>query len=124
MIPVYLYTIDGVNDFYLSPHFNLSEFECPCCHRVILLRPIFEVLLSVRDDFGNPIYVNSGYRCLLHNIAVGGRLDSKHQYGGALDVSPRKPSDLPLVLSSIERHSKVVEAVPEFKKGYIHFELI
>ena len=27
-----------LNDFQITPNFNLREFQCPCCHAVVLHR--------------------------------------------------------------------------------------
>lgn len=40
---------------------------------------IFEILDPLREAYGKPIYVNSGFRCEELNIAVGGALHSHHK---------------------------------------------
>ena len=45
-----------------------------------------EVLDPIREAFGNPIVVNSGFRCPLHNQAVGGAFQSQHVSGQAADI--------------------------------------
>ena len=44
------------------------------------------VLDPLRDEYGKPIYVNSGYRCAKHNAAVGGVPKSQHKVGEAADI--------------------------------------
>lgn len=44
-------------------------------------------LQSIRDIFGYPIIVNSGYRSPEVNIAVGGSKYSNHMYGIAADIT-------------------------------------
>jgi uncharacterized protein YcbK (DUF882 family) len=50
----------------------------------------------VRDHFGQPVTINSGYRCPSHNAAVGGATKSQHLDGIAADISVKdvKPSDV------------------------------
>lgn len=44
------------------------------------------LLQKIRDKYGYPIYVNSGYRCLALNNAVGGSKTSQHLKGQAADI--------------------------------------
>lgn len=44
------------------------------------------VLEPVRERLGKPIMVNSGFRCPVHNRAVGGATGSQHVKGEAADV--------------------------------------
>lgn len=50
-------------------------------------------LQQIRDVFGQPIKVNSGYRTLEVNRAVGGAKASAHMRGLAADITARKKSD-------------------------------
>ena len=52
-----------------------------------------EVLQPLRDYVGAPVHINSGYRCLELNMAVGGVKNSQHCRGEAADiriVSPKQ----------------------------------
>ena len=52
-----------------------------------------EVLQQLRDYFGAPVHINSGYRCPELNMAVGGVKNSQHCRGEAADiriVSPKQ----------------------------------
>lgn len=40
----------------------------------------------LREIYGKPIHVNSGYRCPALNKAVGGASNSGHMYGVAADI--------------------------------------
>lgn len=44
------------------------------------------VLQPLRDAWGGPLFINSGYRCLELNKAVGGVPTSQHVIGCAADV--------------------------------------
>lgn len=43
----------------------------------------------VREIIGKPVVVNSGFRCIKLNNAVGGSLTSQHLYAEALDIRVR-----------------------------------
>lgn len=47
---------------------------------------IENVLDPLREAYGKPIYINSGYRCPELNKAVGGVSTSEHQSGRAADI--------------------------------------
>ena len=47
-----------------------------------------EVLEPLREAFGQPVTVSSGYRCKALNAAVGGSATSQHMRGEAADISP------------------------------------
>lgn len=46
-----------------------------------------KVLQPLRDEFGTPIVVNSGYRSQAVNKAVGGVESSQHRRGEAADIT-------------------------------------
>ncbi|MBQ6203451.1 MAG: hypothetical protein IJK46_05095 [Prevotella sp.] len=65
--------------------FKMEEFRCRCCgstgspQAVENIRALVEnVLDPARERYGEPIKVNSGYRCEKHNREVGGASQSQH----------------------------------------------
>ena len=49
----------------------------------LLAEKVFE---PIRNHFGKPIHISSGYRSLALNKAVGGALSSQHCSGEAIDI--------------------------------------
>jgi uncharacterized protein YcbK (DUF882 family) len=79
--------ISPKNQIRISKNFILSEFQCPCCKRVILDFRLLDMLEILRRKIGDrPIIVNSGYRCPKYNEQAGGVPGSYHLYGMAADV--------------------------------------
>ena len=71
----------------LSEHFSKKEFECPCCHQVIINKKLIEKLEKVRTAIGNnPINITSGYRCKKYNTSIDGDINSPHLVGLAADT--------------------------------------
>jgi uncharacterized protein YcbK (DUF882 family) len=75
----------------LTTNFSLSEFESKDGSETpgILQKNIKELaknLQVLRDHFGKPIKVNSGYRSPEHNARVGGGKRSQHLLGTAADI--------------------------------------
>ena len=80
---------DKTNNIKISRHFNLQEFQCPCCKRVILHSELLLKIIKLRLLIKEPIYINSGYRCISENSKVGGVPKSFHLFGMAADISVR-----------------------------------
>ena len=57
----------------------------------LIVELITKVLDPLRERWGAPIYVNSGYRCPALNRKVGGVLNSYHIRGMAADINARCP---------------------------------
>lgn len=70
----------------LTKDFSTDELECPCC-KVCNMNPGFMAALqTLRDKWGKPLLINSGFRCVEHNKAVQGVPSSQHLTGRAADV--------------------------------------
>lgn len=52
------------------------------------------LLQPLRDAYGEPFYINSGYRCLKLNELVGGVPSSQHTVGQAADIRVNEPRKL------------------------------
>jgi zinc D-Ala-D-Ala carboxypeptidase len=74
----------------ISEHFHLPEFACHHCHWPRANRALVRGLERLRGIYypgGLPIV--SGYRCPVHNAAIGGARGSQHLYGRAANIPPR-----------------------------------
>ena len=54
--------------------------------RINLIALVAAVLDPLREKYGKPIYVTSGYRCAALNKCVGGVTGSQHRKGEAADI--------------------------------------
>lgn len=61
------------------------------CDKLHLL--ITECLNPIREAYGKPITVTSGYRCAALNKAVGGKATSQHTKGEAADLVGKTPEE-------------------------------
>lgn len=66
----------------------LSEMRCKCghCRSFLLASHLSQAWIRLRLLAKTPIRITSGYRCQAHNQAVGGKPQSRHIGGEALDV--------------------------------------
>jgi uncharacterized protein YcbK (DUF882 family) len=86
--------LNKINNVIISPHFNLSEFACPCCNLVMLHPKLLAKLVELRNSLERPVYITSGYRCFEYNRKVGGVVNSYHCIGLAADI---KVKDINLI---------------------------
>ena len=63
-------------------------------HKANLTTLINNVLDPLREAYGKPIIVTSGYRSPLLNKAVGGVATSQHCKGQAADIVPKNKKDM------------------------------
>ena len=69
----------------LSPNFKVREFACKGSDVVLLDDELVVLLQCIREHFGKPVHITSGYRTAAHNAAVGGSKSSQHLLGRAAD---------------------------------------
>lgn len=71
----------------LAPGFKVREFRCRDGSDVVMIDESLVVLLQcIREHFGKPVTITSGYRTAAHNTAVGGAKSSQHLLGRAADI--------------------------------------
>jgi len=68
-------------------YFKDKEFNCFCCDENNMDREFLEMLDSARAYADVPFKITSGYRCDKRNKRVGGKPDSAHTEGKAVDIS-------------------------------------
>ena len=73
----------------LSTNFKSTEFDCHgsgCCTQTKVDDKLVQYLQQIRNHFGKPVNISSGYRCVTHNKNIGGATGSKHSKGQAADI--------------------------------------
>lgn len=99
------------------PYFNREVFTN--------LRTLVETTLDpLREIWGKPIRVNSGYRCPALNKAVGGAANSSHLRGQAVDITTGSKVDnkrlWDLLIESPIPYTKVIN---EKNYSWLHVSL-
>lgn len=71
----------------VSEHFKANEFACKDgTDNILIDSQLIETLEKIRNHFGAPITINSGFRTVKHNRNVGGAKASYHCKGMAADI--------------------------------------
>ena len=71
----------------LAPDFKVRELRCKDGTDTVMVDEVLTVVLQcIREHFGKPVVVTSGYRTAAHNAAVGGAKSSQHRLGRAADI--------------------------------------
>ena len=96
-MPVKIYSRKNDGSKSLSKNFTVGEFACKDgTDQVRIDTKLVEYLQSIRDKWGKPITITSGYRTVSYNAKIGGASGSYHTTGQAADIviSGVKPIDI------------------------------
>ena len=109
----------------LSKHFSRHEFACSCpndCGADVVDIELITVLENLRTHFNSPITINSGHRCIEHNIRVGGSLTSQHLTGRAADIVVKDvpPHEVATYLRATYPDTYGIGEYDE--QGFVHFD--
>lgn len=85
-----------------------------------LIALVDNVLDPLREWYGKPIYVNSGYRCPLLNKAVGGVANSQHLSGEAADIDVNDTKENRKLFAWIEENCEFDQLLWENGGAWIH----
>jgi zinc D-Ala-D-Ala carboxypeptidase len=74
-------------DWSLFPNFTSGEFECRHCGAMEMKHVFLTKLQELREAYGKPMTISSGYRCPKHPVEVSKRSPGVHTFGLAADVA-------------------------------------
>lgn len=106
----------------IHEYLRVSEMDCKCenksCRRTLVNSRTASSFYIVRKYFGKKIFINSGFRCIIHNEAIGGKILSYHTLGCAMDLRPEKEEDLHTLIKLCKEYFDVV--IPYLLDGFVH----
>ena len=100
-------------------YFNVDEIKCNCCGQYKVDEQFLFTMNLIRYNVGQPLYINSWYRCQKHDDEVGGK--GNHVTGAAVDIK---------IDSSTLRYLVIEEALHAgierigIGKGFIHLDTV
>ena len=83
--------------FYWGKYFNRGEFECSHTHTCEMDQDFIDKLNKLREEFGKPLTINSGYRSPEHPIEYVKQSPGAHASGKACDISVSRADALKLL---------------------------
>lgn len=115
-------------DAKISKNFTWSEFtksDVATRYRIMnaitdwdvrdnIIALVENVLQPLRDAWGQPLFINSGYRCKELNAKVGGVATSQHCKGQAADVGCSDPLALARLLLKMDLDFDQAIVYPSF----------
>lgn len=115
----------------LSKNFTFSEFtksDTAERHHIVnqitdwevrdnIVALVENILQPLRDAWGQPLFINSGYRCPELNAKVGGVATSQHTKGQAADVGCSDPLALARLAKKMDLDYDQMIVYPTF----VHF---
>ena len=84
-------------------YFELWEFDSPdkLGSGENMDKTFLKMLDKARGIANIPFRINSGYRTLIHNMEIHGKIDSAHLKGLAADISCVSDKDRPIMLKAL-----------------------
>ena len=70
----------------MSKYFKPKETQCSCCGLNFMDEEFMEAIDAIREEYGAPMIVSSGYRCVNHPIEAAKRAPGPHNTGMAIDI--------------------------------------
>ncbi len=106
-----------------SKHFKSQEGACKCCGRGKLSQHLIAILELVRLRFGEPVNINSGFRCDKHNAAIGGATHSYHKLGQAADIWIKRVEPEEIYKYLCDLFPVGYGFICYSKKGFVHIDV-
>jgi len=94
--------------------------RCKKEHLVAMIALIDNVLDPLREWYGKPIVVNSGYRCPALNKAVKGSKTSQHMTGQAADIDAGDRQQNKLLFDYIQKNLPFCQLIWEHGGDWVH----
>lgn len=117
--------------FKENPYFKLDEFKCKCGKCSIPPNvpndELIDVLCEIREHYGQPVRINSGYRCKDHNSKIGGAANSQHTVGSAADFTVDGIKTIDVYNFVIEKYDSKPYGIArrlskDEYKGFVHID--
>lgn len=110
-----------------APFFTVKEFTCKGSGKCLMDADFMQRLYQLRDEYGKPMHVTSGYRSPEHNMEVSDTgAGGPHTTGKAVDISISGPDAYSLLALALKHGFTgigVKQAGP-FTGRFLHIDTI
>ena len=111
---------------FIADHITHDEIKCRCnsdiCTYTLIDCRLINTWTKLRKEWGQPIQINSCYRCQVHNAskAVGGVKGSYHTTATAIDLAlPLDHRDVSSFIRLCKKHFPFVKVY----RSFLHLDL-
>jgi len=91
-----------MREFDWGKYFNRGEFECSHTHTCEMDQNFIDKLNKLREEYGKPLTINSGYRSPEHPIEYVKKTPGAHASGKACDINIARGEALKLLKLAIK----------------------
>ena len=92
--------------------------------RINLRNLVDNCLDIVREKYGKPITISSGYRCPALNKIVGGEETSQHMKGQAADLKGKNRQENEIIFNIIKQIGCYDQLINEYNFSWIHVSFV
>jgi uncharacterized protein YcbK (DUF882 family) len=85
-------------DWNKYPSFKKREFDCKHTGKNLMRPEFMETLQQIRNTYGRPLIVSSGYRDPSHPVEAKKEAPGEHTYGVAADILIRGENAMDLIV--------------------------
>jgi uncharacterized protein YcbK (DUF882 family) len=114
----------------LSKNFHIDEFRCkdgtPVPEEYYCnVQKLAANLQILRDELGEPLPINSGYRSPAYNKKIGGVKNSQHLLATAADITTKNktPKQLAALIEKLIKQGKMHNGGLGVYKGFVHYDV-
>jgi len=112
-------------DWDLYPNFKREEFECHEHGECIMHPQFMNLLQEIRENYGKPMIISSGYRCRNHSLEIIKDKPGEHTYGLAADILVHGRDAIELLYQALD-HGVCrigISQLGDISKRFIHLGL-
>jgi uncharacterized protein YcbK (DUF882 family) len=114
----------------LTKNFNKSEFDskdgADMPDEVLFnVQRLANQMQQLRTHLNKPVNINSGYRSISHNEAIGGSLNSQHILGKACDITVQgmTPKEVAEVIEDLILCGDMLQGGIGIYRTFVHYDI-
>lgn len=106
----------------MMSYFSRDELMCQHCGEYYFDSEFMALLNNIREEYGKPMIVNSGYRCQEHPLERAKTSTGAHSLGKAVDIRCSGADALELIRIAMEFGIKRIGVNQKGSTRFIHLD--